>query len=311
MLAKNFQTQIVKGNVKMNRESILQKFENLNLWKRGGERAYHKPLLVLYAMGKLLRGEGRLIPYAAIDEDLGKLLTEFGPRQSRSGTQFPFWRLRNDRVWEVSDADRIGQTSSGDALKGDLVRYGVSGGFPKAIAEQLRNDPKLASDIIRDLLAAHFPTSIHDDILLAVGVESSPRVFQARRDSSNFRASVLKAYEYKCAICGFDVKLGLNPIALEAAHIKWKAAGGPNEEVNGLALCVLHHKLFDRGAFTLSKQLDILVSDNAHGSIGFQEWLMRFHGKRINSPQRQSYYPETTFIGWHVREVFQGDYREL
>ena len=184
-------------------------------------------------MGKLLRGEGRLIPYAAIDEDLGKLLTEFGPRQSRSGTQFPFWRLRNDRVWEVSDADRIGQTSSGDALKGDLVRYGVSGGFPKAIAELLRNDPKLASDIIDSLLDAHFPTSIHDDILQAVGVEFSLRVFQARRDSPNFRASVLKAYEYKCAICGFDVKLGHNPIALEAAHIKWKAAGGPNEEVIG------------------------------------------------------------------------------
>lgn len=295
----------------MNRESILQKFENLNLWKRGEERAYHKPLLVLYAMGKLLRGEGRLIPYAAIDEDLGKLLMEFGPRQSHSGTQFPFWRLRNDRVWEVSDADKIGQTASGDALKGDLVHYGVSGGFPKAIAEQLRNDPKLASEIVHSLLDAHFPVSIQDDILQAAGVELSLPVFTTPRYDPNFRASVLIAYEYQCAICGFDVKLGHNPIALEAAHIKWKAAGGPNEAVNGLALCVLHHKLFDRGAFTLSKQLEILVSENAHGSVGFQEWLMRFHGKRINFPQRQSYYPERAFISWHVREVFQGNYREL
>lgn len=24
-----------------------------------------------------------------------------------------------------------------------------------------------------------------------------------------------------------------------------------------------------------------------------------------------SYYPEEEFIGWHVREVFKGDYREL
>ena len=295
----------------MKRESLLQKFENLNLWKRGGKRACHKPLLVIYAIGKLLRGEGRLIPYVEIDDDLGKLLTEFGPRQSRSGTQFPFWRLRNDRVWEVSDAGKIGQTASGDALKGDLVRYDVSGGFPKVIAEQLQNDPKLASDIIRNLLDAHFPASIHGDILQAAGIELFLPVFETRRYAPNFRPSVLKAYEYKCAICDFDVKLGLNPIALEAAHIKWKAYGGPDEEVNGLALCVLHHKLFDRGAFTLSKQLEILVSDNAHGSVGFQEWLMRFHGKRINFPQRQSYYPQGAFIGWHVKEVFQGDYREL
>ena len=81
--------------------------------------------------------------------------------------------------------------------------------------------------------------------------------------------------------------------------------------VNGLTLCVMHHKLFDRGAFTLSKQWKILVSDDAYGSVGFQEWLMRFHGKKINFPQSQSYYPKTDFIGWHVREVFQGAYREL
>ncbi len=38
---------------------------------------------------------------------------------------------------------------------------------------------------------------------------------------------------------------------------------------------------------------------------------MRFHGKKINFPQSQSYYPKVDFIGWHVREVFQGAYREL
>ena len=88
-------------------------------------------------------------------------------------------------------------------------------------------------------------------------------------------------------------------------------AEGPDTEVNGLALCSLHHKLFDRGAFTLSQELEVLVSDEAHGSVGFQEWLKNFHGKEINFPQRQSYYPSEDFIGWHVREVFKGEYREL
>ena len=101
------------------------------------------------------------------------------------------------------------------------------------------------------------------------------------------------------------------PVALEAAHIKWHQAGGPDIEVNGLALCSLHHKLFDRGAFALSKHLEILVSDDAYGSAGFQEWLMRFHGQKLNFPQRQTYYPNEDFTGWHVREVFQGEYREL
>ena len=37
-------------------------------------------------------------------------------------------------------------------------------------------------------------------------------------------------------------------LGIEAAHIKWHQAGGPDTEDNGLALCTLHHKRFDRGA---------------------------------------------------------------
>ena len=303
----------------MDRESIIQKFQDLNLWKSGEKRAPHKPLLVIYAIGKLLQGESRLIPYSEIDEKLGNLLKEFGPRQTNSGTQYPFWRLRKDGVWEVSDFDKIGETKSGDALKRDLVRYNVSGGFLEAIAQQLQHDPKLASKIIHDLLYAHFPASIHEDILQAAGIEDilqaagiefSPQISKTQKRSPHFRANILKAYEYKCAICGFDVKLGDKSVGLEAAHIKWHQAGGPDIEVNGLALCSLHHKLFDRGAFALVEQLEIRVSDDAHGSVGFEEWLMRFHGKKINFPQRQSFYPNASFIGWHVREVFKGNYRE-
>lgn len=58
-------------------------------------------------------------------------------------------------------------------------------------------------------------------------------------------------------------------LCLEAAHIKWRDHGGPgryiDQENNGIALCGLHHKLFDYGAFTLSDHLEILVPDRANG----------------------------------------------
>ncbi len=295
----------------MNREAIAHKFEQLKVWKNADRRAPHKPLLVLYAIGKLLRDGNRFLPYSEIDDNLGNLLREFGPRQANDRTHYPFWRLQNDGIWEISDADRIRQTASGDALRSDLVRYNTSGGFLEDIAYQLQNDSKLSFEIIHSLLDGHFPPSLHEDILQAVGIGFPPQISRWRRPNSNFRANILKAYEYKCAVCGFDVRLGTLPIALEASHIKWRQADGPDTEVNGLALCSLHHKLFDRGAFTLSEQLEIMVSDEANGSVGFEEWLMNFHGERINFPQRQSYYPHENFINWHIREVFQGDYREL
>ena len=304
----------------MRREAIIQKFETLNLWSSGGQRAPHKPLLILYAIGRLLRNGTRLIPYTEIEIDLGRLLQQFAPRRSTQGTQFPFWRLQNDEVWEVTPVDVIRLTNSGDAFVSDLRRYNVSGGFTENIFRNLQSDSGLTLKIIQLLLNGHFPSTIHEDILQEAGLQSPLQIDRLELPlwrppviprAPNFRFNILKAYEYKCAVCGFDVKLGNTPVALEAAHIKWHQAGGPDDTVNGLALCSLHHKLFDRGAFTLSQELDVLVSDEAHGSAGFQAWLMKFHGKGINFPQRRSYQPHGSFIGWHIREVFQGDCREL
>jgi len=69
------------------------------------------------------------------------------------------------------------------------------------------------------------------------------------------------------------------------------------------------HRLFDRGAFPVSPGLHIQLSDQAHGTHGFAEWLGAYHGKPLRPPQRPSYHPEPTFVAWHVREVFQGEAR--
>ena len=99
-------------------------------------------------------------------------------------------------------------------------------------------------------------------------------------------------------------------IALDAAHIRWHQVGGPDEESNGLALCVLHHKTFDLGAFTVREGV-LLVSDQATGTTGFQEFLMAHHGKLIRPPQRPDWRPEPRHLEWHGREVFRGEARHF
>ena len=294
----------------MDREEIARKFETLRVWQRGDERAPHKPLLILYAIGQLLREEKRLLPFTEVDEKLGELLNEFGPKRKVQKPEQPFWRLQNDDIWEVSGANRVRLSAGGDVSRGVLRRVEVVGGFTEEIAREFQSDTGLALEIAQNMLDAHFPDSIHEDILQASGIELNFAGTGRQKRDPNFRANILKAYEYRCAVCGFDVRLGLRPIALEAAHIKWRQAGGPDEEVNGLALCSLHHRLFDRGAFTLSIDLEVLVSDDAYGTSGFHEWLMRFHGEKLNFPQRETYNPSENYTRWHVREVFQGEYRE-
>ena len=51
-------------------QEILDRFSRITVWKRGGERAPHKPLLILYALARLQRGEPRLVSFEELDQGL-------------------------------------------------------------------------------------------------------------------------------------------------------------------------------------------------------------------------------------------------
>ena len=101
----------------------------------------------------------------------------------------------------------------------------------------------------------------------------------------------------------FAVRLNEKPIGLEAAHIKWHGARGPDVVANALSLCALHHRLFDKGAFTLSPSRQIVVTNQATGA-GVNEALGQFHATPITLPANPGDAPDPVFAGWHTREVF-------
>jgi hypothetical protein len=186
----------------------------------------------------------------------------------------------------VADGTLKARASSSNPPKSEFISHQARGLFADPVQAALREDPSLARDIAVRMVEWHFPESIHSDVLSAVGLSFSTEILADKKRDPQFRQRILTAYESRCAVCGFDVRLGLVSIALDAAHIRWHLAGGPAREHNGLALCVLHHKTFDLGAFTLDPEGILLVSDQANGSTGFQEALMTHHGKPIRLPQR-------------------------
>jgi len=253
-----------------------------------------------------------LIPYEDVDRELKKLLLEFGPPRKSFHPEYPFWRLQSDGIWEVPGAESLEKRkSSTDIPKSILLKNKVQGGFREDVHQLFTRDRKFLAETAGQILNANFPASIHEDILQAVCIdlEDTARRSTARDPSVRYR--ILQAYEFQCAVCGFNVRIGDSLVALEDAHIKWYQAGGPDMENNGIALCSLHHRLFDRGAFTISENMKLKVSEIAHGTTGFREWLLAFHDREIRPPQRQSYFPRIDYVKWHVREVFKGYAREL
>jgi putative restriction endonuclease len=289
------------------KQAALSKFDSLNIWKRGDQRAPHKPLLVLFALGRWQQGETE-ISFEAAAPELTELLQEFGPNRKTDHPELPFFHLQSDGVWKMATVgEPIPRKGSKNFTRRELLDHQATGRFSGDVLTALKRDPALAGEIATRILDAHFPDSLHSEILAAVGVNADPRsVSMRRRRDPRFRDRILTAYEYRCAVCGFDVRLGSQSIALEAAHIKWHQAGGPDVETNGVALCVLHHRVFDLGAFTINSQLAILVSEKANGSRGLDETLLRFHGKNLRKPQRPEFLPQGEFTDWHRQEVFKG-----
>ncbi|MDR5778114.1 HNH endonuclease [Caballeronia sp. LZ065] len=299
---------------------ILQSFENLNIWRRNGERAPHKPLLILMALALFQQGV-RDIPFREYESRLCELLREFAPQRRTLYPEAPFVRLKNDAIWEVTlGTNRNIVLLENDLSKGQLRNLDASGRFSPDVQTFLESDPKAITTIARVLLTAHFPESIHSDILDAVGLalddsttlknEDETAARQRRRDP-RFREAVLTAYQYRCALCDLDLRIGNITIGLEAAHIKWHQASGPDAVENGIALCCLHHKLFDIGAFTLGDHRRVLVSEKAHGGQRFEEILLRHHGGQLNAPVRTEHHPAGGFVEWHRQQVFKGSARPL
>lgn len=296
----------------MDPESIRNRVDQITVWKRGGERAPHKPLLLLYALGRCLRGEPRHVSFAEAQDDLRQLLEEFGPPRRTHHPEYPFWRLENDGLWELAGpkADRVRERDT-DPSGRYLAEHGIRGGFPEEIQTALDSNTDLVRDIAAKLLEENFPRSIHEDILAAVGLELEAAGSTDRSRDPEFRDRVMRAYEYRCGVCGFDVRIRDTLVALEAAHIKWHQAGGPDSEQNGIALCSLHHKLFDRGALTVSSGRKVLVSEQVNGSVGMNEWLLDHHGAVLVGPQSDRYHPDERFLDWHQQEVFRGPARPV
>lgn len=300
----------------MTPDDLRARVANLRQWRSGGKRAPHKPLLLLYALARFAEGQERLA-FNKAEEPLLDLLDDFGPSRAKHQA-YPFWRLANDDIWEIDGDENVARTASGDMHLRDARVENPVGRFPDEMAHLLRSKPEMIAEITHGLLDAHFPATIHDDILVAIGLDleatepATPTRTKRRRRDPAFRKDVIRAYEYRCAICGFETRIGKTLVGIDAAHVKWHQAGGPNVDdiTNGVALCALHHRLLDRGAFTLTsasrRETVVVVAEEAHGGEGFQRWLLDYHGKPIAEPVRAEYRIAEPSLVWHRKEVFRG-----
>ncbi len=292
----------------MNDQELLERVANIRVWQQFDQRAPHKPLLILCALGRLRHRSNRLVAYSDIEHTLTELLELFGPPRRSHHPDQPFKRLPGDNLWELQlPAELAGRPSTSLTLT-ELRKFNVAGGFPQEIYDYLSNRNDLVESIASRLLTTNFPTTYHDEIRRMVGLDAEETTVVTKKSvrDPQFRENVLRAYGRECCVCGSNLRLDNSLFDLEAAHIMWHSHGGPDEINNGLALCGFHHKAFDRGAWGLQpSDYSIQVSSELNGSSQAMDMLLDFEGKNLRLPRKSSFHPDSEFIQWHRREVFR------
>jgi putative restriction endonuclease len=295
----------------------LSRVAKIRAWQRDGIRAPHKPLLLLYALGRLQRSQSNTaIPFTEAEGPLKELLAEYGPPNPTS-PGYPFHHLQHDdHLWQVRTSTGMG--SPGPNLM-DLRAAGVTGELDSAFAAALLSDPDLLVQVARYLLDSNFPSTLHDDIASAVGINldgaaaaSIVDLGQRRRRNPAFREQVLLAYEGRCAMCGWEGRLGRDLAGVEAAHVRWFTINGPDTLDNGLCLCSLHHKLFDLGAMGISADHKVTVSLHfvGHGEMA-DRFVYGLVGRELDEPQSGLPRVAAAHVAWHAAQVFRAPGRSV
>jgi putative restriction endonuclease len=79
---------------------------------------------------------------------------------------------------------------------------------------------------------------------------------RAIRDAQ-FRRRVLRAYGHRCAFCGLQLDL------LDAAHVLPVDQPDSSDAThNGVGLCALHHRAFDRALVTFDERYQVMVNED-------------------------------------------------
>ncbi len=300
---------------------ICDRLHNLKTAVVNGKRAPHKPLLMLVALGAWQQGRQR-IPFPLIEATLKPLLKAWAPPiTGNPQPELPYWYLMSDGLWQIEQAAQLARKASGFPTMAALRTSHA--GFTADVLAWLDTDTSALHTMASLILQQHFLPSTHQSVLDQCGLDiPAPFVLESpnqisedaanaspRYRAASFRQDVLKAYDHRCAVSGFQITLGGVAIGCEAAHIRAHAFDGPDTVDNGLALEPTLHLLFDRGIWSLSDDHRILVSQEFSGSDIGLERIRSLSGQPIRKPLPGQPTLNVDYIRWHREAGCGGIFR--
>ena len=286
---------------------FLGRLDRILVYKKGDQRAPHKPLYLLFCIASLQHGLPRLQGFDKSSQVLGEALRRFGPKVASVHPEYPFWRLQHDDLAVVEvDGPLEFRPSNNDPKVTSLRKQKARGGLAEEDYSLLMGDLELQSIAVHKLLDSHFPASIHDELIRYFNLKLNDPHSKDVTTERDFRESVLAAYGNACALTGYSLDYCGAYLGLEAAHLCWPQVGGNDEISNGIAMTTLHRKLFHLGLFMVNSNYKVQVSSQIREHEEAKLSLGELQGRQISIPDNPKNHPSAKNLRWHAKWVFRG-----
>lgn len=124
------------------------------------------------------------------------------------------------------------------------------------------------------------------------------RITKQRLHQPEFRGRVIRAYQTRCSVCSLA-----HGELLDAAHIvdDSDALMGQPVVSNGLSLCTLHHRAYDRSFLGITPDFVVEINqallDEVDGPM-LKHGLQEMHGRTLTRPQRKGDWPDPDRLAW-------------
>ncbi|MEV0574714.1 HNH endonuclease [Streptomyces sp. NBC_01463] len=271
-----------RQGAKLGRDDVFRALSGLRTHMRGHRPSRHKPITLLWAIGRLAAERDRMVGWETFRDEVGPLLKDFGLPDSNVTPEYPFCRLRSSGLWDVEGIE------GPDATPSQLTAVRAAAGFNSDAAKVLRRSLARA-DAIGLLCSTYLGDVDREELLERVGLagyatasgklpdsgggnDPVPRrsVTSSRPDRDQQLVEDIKVmYGHECQVCGARVETRYSHYS-EAAHIRGIGGphNGPDELSNLLCLCPNHHVEFDRLAIYIDE--DWAVRRNSTGDFAYQ-----------------------------------------
>ncbi len=297
----------------------VERVKDIKLYTKAGggtnERYPYRSLFLLWLIGQIAQDDQQReaspvqVRFKECEKTLGELLAPHRVGKTTPKPEYPFVYLaRHDKFWTVQDSNgkNVYEMPQARREKVTFLRSEVEGSVQPQF-EQAMRDEYVRSRVVEQILDLGFPETQHDQVLEQTKLTDHVALVRTPRHP-RFRKIVLHAYANRCCFCGFKTQLDNDPVGLEAAHVRMHSMGGPDQVSNGVALCVLHHRLFDRGALGIDSKHRILVSEHVHPVDGTPPNDIRSLVRRkIYLPVGANLPPAKEHLEWHYENLFKHD----